>query len=98
MAHGIRGLGLVVSAVAVTMMGACGGSSGGGANTGGGGGGGGGTPGGGGSIGSCSVFPTDNAWNLDVSNAAVDPNSDKYMAHMNAGTKKLHPDFGSDPS
>jgi hypothetical protein len=99
MAHGIRGLGLVVSALAVTMMGACGGSSGGGPNTGGGGGGGGGgTPGGGGSIGNCTVFPTDNAWNLDVSNAAVDPNSDKYMAHMNAGTKKLHPDFGSDPS
>jgi hypothetical protein len=55
-------------------------------------------PGGGGTIGSCTVFPPDNAWNLDISSAAVDPNSDAYMATMNAAGRKLHPDFGSDPS
>ena len=106
MAYGIRGLGLLLSvaiASSSVALGACGGDDArGGANTGGtggagGGGGGGGNGGGGGSIGSCSVFPADNAWNLDVSSAPVDPNSDKYMAHMSGGTKKLHPDFGSDP-
>lgn len=54
--------------------------------------------GGGGSVGSCTIFPADNPWNTDISNAPVDPNSDKYMAHMNGATKKLHPDFGSDPT
>jgi hypothetical protein len=53
---------------------------------------------GGGSIGSCMVFPADNPWNADISGLPVDANSDAYMATMNAGTKKLHPDFGSDPT
>jgi hypothetical protein len=89
---------VLVASAAVTVA-ACGGdSSSGGGGGGGGGDGGSGVPGGGGSIGSCTVFPPDNPWNLDVSGAAVDPNSDAYMAHMNAGTKKLHPDFGSDPT
>jgi hypothetical protein len=57
-----------------------------------------GIPGGGTSLAGCPVFPADNAWNLDVSGAPVDPQSDTYMASMNAGSKKLHPDFGSDPT
>ena len=100
MTHVARWLGALV-AVGTVSMAACGGdSTNGGAGGGGGGGGdgGAGVPGGGGSIGNCTVFPADNPWNLDVSGAAVDPNSDAYLAHMNAGAKKLHPDFGSDPS
>lgn len=46
-------------------------------------------------LGDCAIFPADNEWNRDVSKDPVDPNSDKYMASMNAGTTKLHPDFGS---
>jgi hypothetical protein len=50
-------------------------------------------------IGSCRVFPADNAWNADISNYPVDPNSAGYMAEMNPhGTTNLHPDFGSNPS
>lgn len=44
----------------------------------------------------CPVFPPDNPWNRDVSADAVDPNSDRYLARMNAGLRKIHPDFGSD--
>jgi hypothetical protein len=44
------------------------------------------------------MFPADNPWNRDVSADPVDPNSDRYLARMNAATKKLHPDFGSDPA
>ena len=95
MTHVARGLGVLVASATVSMAACGGGMSNGGA---GGNGGGGGVTGGGGSIGSCSVFPPDNPWNLDVSGAAVDPRSDAYMAHMNASTKKLHPDFGSDPA
>jgi hypothetical protein len=46
-------------------------------------------------IGGCQVFPSDNAWNTDVSNYPVDPNSANYLAHMNATTKNLHGYFGS---
>jgi len=41
-----------------------------------------------------SVFPKDNAWNADISQAPVDPNSAAYIAKI--GTNKpLHPDFGT---
>jgi hypothetical protein len=40
------------------------------------------------------VFPTDNAWNQDVSNLPVDPNSANLIASMGL-TKNLHPDFGT---
>ncbi len=43
-------------------------------------------------IGGCSVFPADNAWNKDVSRSAVDPRSDKLIAGLGGN---LHPDFGS---
>ena len=39
-------------------------------------------------------FPGDNAWNLDVSAAPVDPNSAAIIAFIGAGTG-LHPDFGA---
>ena len=40
------------------------------------------------------LFPSDNAWNEDVSNAVVDPNSDNLIAGMGLNTS-LHPDFGT---
>src|SRR5579864_4719327 len=46
-------------------------------------------------IAGCQVFPTDNPWNTDISNYPVDPKSSTYLAHMNAGTTFLHPDFGT---
>jgi hypothetical protein len=49
--------------------------------------------------GGCSVFPGDNAWNEDVTGFPVDPNSDRYIAAINASGSNhfLHPDFGSNP-
>ena len=39
-------------------------------------------------------FPADNAWNTDISTAAVDPNSDNLIASIGLSTG-LHPDFGA---
>jgi hypothetical protein len=39
-------------------------------------------------------FPADNAWNTDISQSDVDPNSDNLIASIGMGTG-LHPDFGS---
>lgn len=39
-------------------------------------------------------FPTDNAWNTNISNAPVDPNSSALIASIGL-TRGLHPDFGS---
>jgi Fibronectin type III domain len=47
-------------------------------------------------IGGCAVFPSDNAWNRDISGAPVDPLSDAYIASIGAGGH-LHPDFGATP-
>lgn len=41
-------------------------------------------------------FPTDNAWNRDVSADPVDPNSAAIIAFIGANTG-LHPDFGAGP-
>ncbi|HNM78428.1 MAG TPA: hypothetical protein PKI89_08695 [Tepidiformaceae bacterium] len=51
-------------------------------------------------IGGCQVFPQDNAWNQDISNAPVSANSANYMARIAAlgGNQKLHADFGADPT
>src|SRR5688572_1975260 len=38
-------------------------------------------------------FPADNAWNTDISNYAVDPNSAVLIA--SCGIRNLHPDFGT---
>jgi len=43
------------------------------------------------------LFPADNWWNLDVSSAPVDANSDAFIAFINnGGTVHLHPDLGGD--
>jgi hypothetical protein len=39
-------------------------------------------------------FPSDNAWNQDVSSASVDPNSSAIINYIGA-TTPLHPDFGA---
>ncbi len=39
-------------------------------------------------------FPEDNAWNQDISGAAVDPNSENYINFIGS-TTPLHPDFGA---
>ena len=39
-------------------------------------------------------FPADNAWNTDISQAPVDPNSDNLIAGIGL-SQGLHPDFGS---
>lgn len=39
-------------------------------------------------------FPADNAWNQNVSNSPVDPNSDVYINFI-GGSVPLHPDFGA---
>ena len=49
-------------------------------------------------IGGCTVFPADNAWNEDVSTLTVDPNSATYVASINSTRQYVHPDFGSDPT
>jgi hypothetical protein len=40
------------------------------------------------------LFPADNAWNRDVSNEPVDPNSANLIASMGL-TTSFHPDFGT---
>jgi hypothetical protein len=49
-----------------------------------------------GPLGSCTVFPSDNPWNRDVSTLPVDPNSANYLAAIAAlgGNQFLHADFG----
>jgi hypothetical protein len=60
------------------------------------------------SLGACSVFPKpsaaanapsaelESAWNQDISQAPLDPNSASYISDINAhGAHFLHPDFGS---
>jgi hypothetical protein len=50
------------------------------------------------------VFPADNWWNLDVTNAPVDPNSPAIIDWISGrtpstptATRRLHPDFGPPP-
>jgi hypothetical protein len=76
--------------------GSAGAGTGGSGGTSGTGGSGGGTSGGP-TIAGCPVFPADNAWNTDISNAPVDPNSANYINSMGAGTG-MHPDFGTNPN
>lgn len=40
------------------------------------------------------LFPNDNAWNLDISNAPVDPNSNNLIASI-GNNANVHPDFGT---
>jgi len=39
------------------------------------------------------IFPSDNAWNQDISSAAIDPDSDSIISKI--GASHLHPDFGA---
>ena len=41
------------------------------------------------------LFPQNNWWNLDISNAPVDPSSATYINFIGP-TKGMHPDFGGD--
>ncbi|MFN7160623.1 MAG: S-layer homology domain-containing protein [Candidatus Gracilibacteria bacterium] len=45
----------------------------------------------------CSVFPSDNPWNRDISKDPIHVNSANYIASILKGKTKLHPDFGSNP-
>src|SRR5262245_57365272 len=47
----------------------------------------------GGSLNGRLPFPSDNAWNTDISSAPVDPNSPTLIA--SGGDRGLHPDFGT---
>src|SRR3954467_3681887 len=48
-----------------------------------------------GSLGSCPVFPADNAWNTDIATAPVHANSANYIDNILAnGGDFLHADFG----
>jgi len=50
-------------------------------------------------VGGCTVLPSDNAWNTDISKFPVASNSAAYISEIdNSGATKLHPDFGSDPT
>jgi hypothetical protein len=40
------------------------------------------------------IFPADNPWNQEISNAPVDPNSNQIIASIDADAR-LHPDFGT---
>ena len=43
------------------------------------------------------LFPSDNWWNLDISNAPVDTSSASYISFVGS-TRTLHPDFGGNVS
>ena len=46
----------------------------------------------------CQVFPPDNPWNLDVSQAPLHSNSKNFIDFILAhGASNVHPDFGSNP-
>ena len=45
-------------------------------------------------LGNVQIFPSNNAWNTDISAAAIDPNSDNLIASVGNSTN-LHPDFGT---
>jgi hypothetical protein len=48
-----------------------------------------------GTVGGCPVFPSDNAWNTDVSTYPVSANSASYIANvLSSGNQSLHADFG----
>ncbi len=43
----------------------------------------------------CPVFPANNVWRADVSKLPVHARSAAWLSSAGAGTKRLHPDFGS---
>ncbi len=46
---------------------------------------------------SCRVLPRNNIWNTDISRLPVAPQSEVWMASMEAAGTDLHPDFGGPP-
>jgi hypothetical protein len=64
------------------------------------------------SLGSCQVFPDpppgtspsspsladQSAWNQDISQAPIHPDSEEIIAHINRNGTEFHPDFGSNPN
>lgn len=44
------------------------------------------------------MFPSDNAWNQDVSQLPVDANSSGYISYILRSASYLHADFGSNPT
>jgi hypothetical protein len=42
----------------------------------------------------CPAFPSDNVWNTPVTGLPVDSRSASWLAHMDAGSTYLHPDYG----
>ena len=53
--------------------------------------------GGGPTVGGCSMFPADDAWNQDISAAKADASWTTHLQNMVKGVK-LHPDYGNDGS
>ena len=50
-------------------------------------------------VGGCAVFPSDNAWNQDISKLPVSARSAAYIREINgSGATLVHPDFGSNRS
>ena len=45
----------------------------------------------------CPVLPADNVWNTDISTLPVNSHGAAWLASMNSGTTRLHPDFGTSP-
>ena len=45
-------------------------------------------------VGGCKIFPDSNAWNADISELPVHPNSENYLNSIGLNVK-LHPDFGT---
>jgi hypothetical protein len=43
---------------------------------------------------SCSVFPADNVWNMDIRKLPIHPKSGTWKHATHAGSTRLHPDFG----
>ncbi len=43
----------------------------------------------------CSVFPSDSAWNRDISELPVHPNSENFVNSVGAEAR-MHPDFGTE--
>jgi hypothetical protein len=49
-------------------------------------------------VGDCTIFPSDNPWNTDISDYPLHPNSAAYIASISAeGDEYLHADFGENP-
>lgn len=49
-------------------------------------------------IAGCAVFPANNPWNRSIASLAVHADSGSWMDSVDAGSARLHADFGSDPT